>query len=152
MSTSEQDPSASSLAERFAGRWHLVSLVTTTADGEEVESLGSDPRGSIFYDQSGFMGVHLMRSDRPRFSESPAEASHAELLAAFSAFTGYCGTWTLHPEEGKVVHHVELTSSPAMDIGDELSRWYEFEGNCLTLRTAPPGSSEPHGVIVWERR
>ena len=104
---------------------------------------GDRPTGRIYYDAAGRMGAMLHQPDRPTLPENPTIEDYR---AASRGLVAYYGTYDVDPSTSRVVHHLEAASNPVW-IGTDFFRWYEFNGNRLTLRTNPTSTN----VLIWER-
>lgn len=127
--------------QRFLGSWRLVLI---DAGGKPDPNRGPHPRGMIYYDASGHMGVQIV-PDRPRPSWTGlgAPPTLEEAREAVIGFTAYYGTYTVDEKQHTVTHHRE----GALNLGTpDLVRNYEFNGDRLILT---PLNSNNH--LVWER-
>jgi hypothetical protein len=130
----------------IVGTWRLVSATQKMADGSlrPDPDLGPHPHGYITYTATGQVCTMIGSSERPRWVDgrhpTPAEAS-----AIFANMVAYCGTYTVDPAAGVVVHHVELDLSPNR-IGSDRKRFFKLSGDRLELHPAPPW---PAGVADW---
>jgi len=119
------------------GTWRLASLYGKSANEQVTYPYGENPAGMIIYTAEGTMSATLMQSGRVNFASGDAyNATPEELKAAFQSFDAYCGTYELFPEDGKVIHHVEASRLPNW-TGSEQVRFYELQGDKLTIRSAP---------------
>ena len=63
----------------------------------------------------------------------------------------YAGRYEVNAESGFIIHHIEVDAIPNR-VGSSAKRFFEFTGNRLILRPAPP---LPSGIvaylITWER-
>lgn len=119
--------------QRLPGVWQLVSWEACDATGKVVYPPGEDALGQISYDVSGRMSAQLMRQHQARFAhEDWQQASEQEKAAAWSAYFGYFGTYTIDENAGAVTHHIEGSWFPNL-IGTQQVRSYRFEGDQLVL-------------------
>lgn len=135
----------------FAGSWRLVSWENRTTDGRVTHPLGKDVSGYILYTADGHMNVAIAAGGRPRFAANDLLAGTAEEWArAAKTYASYAGTYEIG--EGEVIHHVEVSLFPNW-VGEEQRRFFEFEGDRLTLSTAPMtlAGIESRAYLVWER-
>ena len=141
---------ASDLQKKFAGSWKLISI-----EGPNPLSEGKSV-GILTYDNSGYMSVHIVRGDRPAFSNGRAKATDHEKASAFETYTAYYGTYTFEPENRVVVHHLEGSITPGQ-IGQNNIRYFELEGNRLTLSVANDGKGgrlarkDTKTHLTWEK-
>jgi hypothetical protein len=141
-------------AASLVGLWRLVRIEVRQPDGSITADpdLGPHPVGYIFYDSSGHMGVQIMNPDRPRW-KSDNEPSPDEAKLSIAGYDAYSGTYEVHPKEGYVVHHSEISLDPN-GVGEDRKRKFEMSGN--QLRLTPPPFKTVNGVLVdetliWER-
>jgi hypothetical protein len=139
----------------FAGTWELRDAFALTPDGRRLPSpLGEKVLGQIMYDAAGNMSAQLMSVGRPLFSsrsmdETPAE----EVKQAFLGFTSYWGSYRIDTAAGTVTHHVVGASAPSWPGGDQV-RYFELQGNRLTLKTPPIRGRDGVKLVqqlVWEK-
>lgn len=136
----------------LAGVWQLLAFWAQDSGGQRVYPFGREARGRLIYEANGRMAVQMMNPQRPQFpSGDPLLSSEAEVRAAFGGYTAYYGTYTVHPEEQVVVHHIEVSLLPNW-VGTEQRRHFTWDGNHLTLQ----GPLRLGGVfwevsLVWER-
>ncbi len=147
-------PQQKATRQDLLGAWKLLSVDFRRSDGTAVQYLGERPEGMLIYTADGFMSVHLMRRDRPRFATNDRLGGTLEQIrAAFQGYHGYYGTFTVDEEEQSVTHHRQGASFPNW-VGVDQKRFFLLSGNELTLRTVPLllGSHEVIGYLVWRRR
>ena len=136
----------------LVGTWRLVAATQRMADGTERPdpNTGGKPTGYIIYTATGQVCAMLGNSQRTRWAvfDRPTEA---EALAIPENMVAYCGTYTVDPPGGFVLHHIELDLSPNR-TGTDRKRFFAITGDRLVLRPAPP---LPEGVkdwtVTWER-
>ena len=137
--------------ESFLGTWRLVSFEVRTKEGQVSYPYGKDAAGYILYNEDGYMSVHIMPVGRRRFTAGDIMGGTAdEKVSAAETYIAYCGRFVV--EGDKVVHHIEVSFFPNW-IGVRQERFYEFDGDRLTLSTLPllVGGVKQTGHVVWER-
>jgi hypothetical protein len=153
------------------GLWRLLAIRAIYVDGSVApEVYGPDPVGYLSYSapvsgpDSGHMMVMFERRDRALLSGNPTSpfslesVPAAELAQAFTSFSAYAGTYTLH---GDHVHHHLTTASLPNRVGTTLVRQFSLSGDGLlaplderlTLRTPElmKGGSPLVFELVWQR-
>lgn len=142
-----QAQSGDSITKQFVGMWRLVSRTQRLADGTTRQHPNST--AYIVYTDTGHMCHLAMNPNRPKWKS--ATPTPEEALSAITGLGAYCGTVEIHPNEGFLIHHIEIERSPN-DVGGIRKRWFTFEGpNRLVLRV---DGSEPNSVVdtlVWDR-
>jgi hypothetical protein len=147
-------PVTRSAREQFFGTWKLASWKIKQANGDLSDSpLGPNALGWIMYDPAGRVSVALMRPDRPNFASNLlTEATPEEIKNGFEGYISYCGYYEVNEQERSVIHRLQLSWFPNW-VGTEQKRYFEFEGDRLTLRTPPLmmlGEAQVHSLI-WQR-
>jgi hypothetical protein len=135
--------SQSDVSDRFVGTWMLqvIEQKSETGDWHVFELLGPDPLGILTYDEHGNMAAQLTRRDR---SIPDPEGSIAELVNGFIA---YFGTYAVDTIAGTVTHH--RSAHVNAELGHlAVVRYYQFEGETLTLTVAPAQEAR----LSWKRQ
>ena len=134
---------AAAAKRRLVGNWKLVKYEIFDPSGPARP--GNFDVGRLMYDEQGEMAAHLMRSGRPR----EAATTEAARAAAYQAYLGYFGPFTIDPDKQIVVHHVVGSSRPDW-IGSEQVRYYGFPAdNTLTLSLK--SGERVTQTLTWER-
>ena len=135
------------LRQRFAGAWSLARIERRGADGELLAEPIEDRLGYIMYDDSGHMGVTIMRPGRKPYSEGGPTADEA--LSLMGTYTSYFGPFSVDEDEGHVVHHLKGSLDPR-GAGSDYRRLFMFGENTLTLQ--PPAREDGSKTfLTWER-
>ena len=146
--------SASSDAARLVGTWQLLESYSEGPAGRAAFPLGAKVIGRLNYDSAGNMAAQLMGENRKPFSaRDPREISDVEYREAFQTYTAYYGTFELDTAERTVTHHVQGATVPNWP-GNVQLRYYELEGDRLTLRTPPMrgnDGSKAVNTLVWQK-
>ena len=114
---------------RLFGFYRIESVSRRIVDGESVPA---NPYETAFviYAPSGHMAVHLMRPGREPYAGT--RPTPEEALAAVQTYGGYFGPFSVHEDEGYLVHHRIGALNPGGD-------W----GRCPTLLRADRHASHP---------
>lgn len=135
---------------RFVGFWHFDRLERRDDAGEELPVERTWVDGFIIYTASGHMAVHLVRPDRQPFAggrPTPEEAA-----AAIRSYISYFGPYTIHSDDGFLVHHRLGCWYPSC-MDTDAQRFYAFGDRTLTLM--PPARTVDGRMVqdslVWER-
>lgn len=143
------------IREHLIGTWNLISTLSMRqSDGEVKYPFGKQPVGQLMYDSAGNMSVVIMRPERPRSSiNDKSQATNEEIKSAFNGFEAYFGTYEIDEEKAIVSHKIEGSLFPNWE-GMTQTRFAEFSGNQLTLKTPPMpyGGETITGTLVWERK
>ena len=142
------DSQLTSTHRRLFGFYRIAGVERRTLAGETL-SVEQYDGGFISYMPSGHMAVHLMRPNRPMYSGTPTPQ---EALGAMRTYVSYFGPFSVHEDEGYLVHHRVGITNPG-SIGTDAQRFYELTDSTLTLR--PPvrtvDGHEVQSTISWER-
>ncbi len=135
------------------GTWKLVSFEYRSEDGEVTYPLGRDALGYLIYAPDGYMAASMMAANRPRFASADANrATIEEKAAAEDTYIAYCGPYEIRDEEGKVIHHAELSLRPNA-TGEDQERFFRLDGDRLTISSAPAlrNGKLRSAHLIWER-
>jgi hypothetical protein len=138
---------------QLIGTWKIVSAQYRRANGETLEIYGANPMGMLIYDADRYMSVQITRRNRPNFAAADRLSGTPEQVqTAFRGYLAYFGRYTIDEEHKTVTHHIEGSLLPNWNGIDQV-RYFELNGNRLTLRTPPLmiGGSEAVGYLIWER-
>ena len=143
-------PELTQTHRRLFGAYRIERVTRQTADGEAVP-IDQYEEAYILYAPSGHMSVHLMRPGRTRYSGDRPTAEEA--LTATRTYASYFGPFTVHQNEGYVVHHRIGSENPG-GTGTDAKRFYELSDTHLTLR--PPVQTDREGrrvqtALRWAR-
>jgi len=135
---------------RLLGTYRLVTTEVKDAAGKWTLTPGFNSTGYITYSDSGYMGVHIMPKDRPKFAAAQPTAEEAQ--AALRGYTAYFGPFIMNEKDQIVTHHRIGTLSPGGD--PDFKRYYDFVGNRLILTPVPAtgGKEEATNHLIWERQ
>lgn len=144
-------------AADFVGTWRLLDYSFIHEDGVIEHPWGTDVRGYLLYSAEGYMSGNLSPANdwaSRRARLTAALRAHDVRLAGRAAgrrdYIAYTGRYTV--DGNTITHHVE-TSLFSNWVGRPELRYYNFEGDTLTLRTGPVQSGK-HTIIaqlVWQR-
>jgi Lipocalin-like domain len=129
----------SDIAKRFVGAWRYVG---TSIDGKPRPNRGANPKGFIFYTESGAMAAQIA-PDRVN-PMAGAEPTPEEAKAALADYVSYFGTYSIDERAGTITHHRQASVQPG-PLTDYV-RNYEFKDDRLILR--PVNTRQE---VVWER-
>ncbi len=136
----------------LVGAWKLVSVTARDSGGNVSYPLGTNAQGVLTYHDNGRMAVQIMNPDRAKFaSNDPQLTTEPEVRAAFDGYVAYYGTYTVKPDEGIVVHHVDGALIPNW-VGSDQVRHFKLDGNRLTISgPLKLGGVDQTMSLVWER-
>ncbi len=137
----------------FAGTWSLVRSEMQVTGGEACYPLGENCQGRLMVDAQGNFAVQLMRPERPRFaSDDILRGTDEELRDAYQGYVAFWSKLTIDPALNVITYQVEGSLFPNW-VGHENLRYFELNGDCLTLKTPPflMAEREVTGVLIWQR-
>ena len=137
------DNAAADVTRQLEGEWTLVKYEMFAENGRTRP--GNYDVGRINYGERE-MSAHLMRSGRPR--EAPT--TEPERAAAYQAYLGYFGPYTIDADKQIVVHHVAGSSLPHW-IGTDQVRHYGFSSDGRQLTLSLKAGDRITQTLTWER-
>jgi hypothetical protein len=91
------------LAVQLVGTYRLVSVESTSADGEVDRPFGEDPDGFMSFTSEGYMLAVLAHHDRPTFADGDIMGgTDEERAAAFLSASAFAGRFEV--KEGRLVN------------------------------------------------
>ncbi len=134
--------------QHLFGFYRFSEITRTAADGEMLPA-DQWENAFIMYMPSGHMAVHISRPDRPAYTGSPTPA---QALRAVQTYASYFGSFSVHEDEGYLVHHRVGHLNPGQ-AGTDAQRFFELTDASLTLRPPPRAidGREVQAAIVWDR-
>ena len=135
--------------ERIVGTYARVTSEVRDENGVWSPTPGEDRHGYITYSDRGYMAVSSRDNNRTKFAGD--EPTPEEAKAAIASYSAYYGPYTVHEDEGFVVHHRVGQIDPGGEV--DAKRFYDFVGDRLILTPAPAmgGKEDATRRIVWER-
>lgn len=139
------------MPNQFVGTWRLVSWENRDDSGNVSYPFGQDAVGYLIYTEDGYMSGTLMRANRPSFAgQDILGGSLEEQARAVQSYIAYCGKYEI--QSNKVIHHISASLFPNW-VGITQERFFEFQGNQLSLSTPPllMNGKQQRGYLIWER-
>jgi Lipocalin-like domain len=139
--------------DQFIGVWKLTSFEFRLADGIVIHPMGSGVVGVLMYESSGYMALHLMEPDRPKFESGDwLRGTPEEIKAAFEGCMAYYGTFEVDEPKSMIIHHVHGSTFPNW-VGVDREQFYECSRDRLTLTTLPMtlAGEQAVGVLIFQR-
>ncbi len=143
----------SSLTQTHRSLFGVFRIESVTRETTESEPVPVDQYETayILYAPSGHMSVHLMRPGREPYAGDRPTAEEA--LLATQTYGSYFGPFSVHENDGYLVHHRVGSENPG-GSGTDARRYYELTDTHLTLR--PPVGIDSRGrrgqtALRWAR-
>jgi hypothetical protein len=133
----------------FVGTWRLLSVETRKEDGSLHRS--GKRKGYLIYSPEGYMGVSFMKEGRTEFASGDIRGGTIdEKIEAFNGYISYSGKFEVKGD--KIIHVIEVSLFPNW-IGERQERFYNIDGNILTLSTPLQyvGGMMLSSHLVWEK-
>jgi hypothetical protein len=104
---------------KLIGTWTLVSITNTGPDGKAQQTFGQGDGVLIFGANGKFIQI-LARGDLPKFASNnrntgTADENKAVVIGSLAIF----GTYTINAKDGTLVLHIDRSSYPNWDNGDQ---------------------------------
>ncbi len=135
---------------KLVGSWTLVGISNTTPDGKTSQTYGAGD-GVLVFDRSGTFVQVLARADMPKFASNNRNTGTAdENKAAVQGSLAIYGRYTVSPKDGTVTLHIDRSSYPNWNGGDQKRIVTSLSASELKWDVPAPsigGSSS----AVWKR-
>jgi hypothetical protein len=129
-------PPQPSTVNPLVGSWQLERVVAIRPNGEEtVSRWGRNPTGMITYTADGHMASQIMGDPRTKVRD-PSSPTPEESQAILGSYLAYSGTYSYDPSTRVVVHHASMSIVPT-EIGEDMPRQVELQGDRVTLTSTP---------------
>ena len=116
----------------IVGAWQLTAFVNIV-DGERVYPFGKNPQGFFTYTASGRLTIQIQNESPPAAWRSLNTASEDEGRGDASPwYVGYFGRYSVDPDAGEVIHHVE-GGTLLHYIGTDQRRPFQLDGDSLFI-------------------
>lgn len=132
--------SVGAVRQMFVGNYELVNYESFPSAGEVVPR---DYVARIMYDAYGNMAAIGMPNDLPELDRASGDERVRRGFA-------YFGTFEIDTEEGTVTHHLIGSPASARSVGEGWVRYYEFDGDLLTL-SIKNADGRITGQLTWKR-
>jgi hypothetical protein len=138
-------------AEKVLGTWKLRSYVREViATGGRHDQFGHEPDGYLGYAPDGRMYAIFTRKDRVTPPDVvPTEEEGVRMPGSMEA---HAGTYTVG--EKQVIHPIDISWNQGWTGTDQV-RFFELDGDTLTITTAPYRSyldgQEGRSILVWDK-
>jgi Lipocalin-like domain len=137
--------------DKLVGTWKLVSAVSEDlSTGQKTNIYKGTPVGFIAYSPDGRIMTVIVDADRKKPAGAVATAPEAEAL--FRSMAAYAGTYTI--KGNQVIHRPDASWNETWTGTDQV-RDYKFDGDLLSLSTAPSPSPFTGAMsvrtLVWEK-
>ncbi len=138
--SAQRADSVEAVRQMFVGNYELM---TYESFGENGDTVPRDYVGRIMYDAHGNMSAIGMPNALP---ERDRASSDGRVRRGFA----YFGKFEIDTEKGSVTHHLIGSPMAAQSVGADWVRYYEFDGDMLTLSIK---NDEGHvtGQLTWKR-
>ena len=136
------------MKDNLIGAWRLKSWTAYDDKNNKLYPLGINAQGIIIYTDDGSMSATIMNPDQ--MDHLRDGISMDSIMMGKGAYFSYAGSYCVM--DGKALHMVEVSLIPEF-IGTGQERFFEIEGNTLTIHSETPlsdGSIVKH-ILIWQR-
>lgn len=140
---------ADDASKLLVGSWKLTSWTIQIVGGDATEPFGPNPKGRAAFTPDGYAVFIIVGANR-----KPA-TNNEEAAALLKSLLVYTGKFTIDGD--KFTTKVDISGNELLTGLDQV-RFFKFEGDRLSLRTAEQVSSvgiyqgkKVVGTLTWER-
>jgi hypothetical protein len=139
-----------SIKDQLVGVWTVLWLDGVKADGTHVPLFGPNPIGREIVAANGRYLFQIMRTiNRPPFASNNRDTGTAEEnKAAVQGVVSHFGTYTVDEGERSWIVHIEGSSFPNLEGGQQKVQIIDISDDLLTWKFPAATSTNPAGGFV----
>ena len=140
----------SAFEKQIQGSWTLVSCINEQ-DGKKIDVFDPNPRGTYIITPDGRFSQILMNASLPKFaSNSRVKGTPEEYQGIVQGSVAYFGSYKVTNEKENVVMHIEGSTFPNWDGGDQ-KRIVTIMGDEMKVVNPTPTIGSGTNYIIWKR-
>ena len=142
----------SSLKEKLAGTWILVSIYDEDERAEDVDPFGTNPQGQLVFDNNGHFSFQIFGSAVKFASNDRQLGTALENGIAMQGSLAYFGTYSVDSAKLGLALHIKRSLFPNWNEADRKAS-LTLSGARLDLTSAiePSLSGSYYSHSVWKR-
>ena len=141
------------IASKITGLWTLVSVENSETDGTKTFPYGTNPKGSLFFDEKGNYAIQIYKNKRAKIiSGDKNKCTPEENASIVQGSNSHFGKYEIDETNQTITFKIETASFPNWE-GTIQKRFYTFIDNELkyVVTNTTQGGKLVTAEVVWEK-
>jgi len=141
------------IASKTTGLWALVSVENSETDGTKTFPYGTNPKGSLFFDEKGNYAIQIYKNKRAKIiSGDKNKCTPEENASIVQGSNSHFGKYEIDETNQTITFKIETASFPNWE-GTIQKRFYTFIDNELkyVVTNTTQGGKLVTAEVVWEK-
>jgi hypothetical protein len=141
------------IEKTFIGFWKLVSVENTDSEGSKTFPYGTNPKGTLFFDEKGNYAIQIYKNERQKIvSGDKNKCTPEENAAIVQGCNSHFGQYEIDSLSKTILFKIETASFPNWEETEQ-NRSYVYHNNELeyfVVNTTQGGKSVT-AKVVWKK-
>jgi len=141
------------IASKTTGLWTLVSVENSETDGTKTFPYGTNPKGSLFFDEKGNYAIQIYKNKRAKIiSGDKNKCTPEENASIVQGSNSHFGKYEIDETNQMITFKIETASFPNWE-GIIQKRFYTFIDNELkyVVTNTTQGGKLVTAEVVWKK-
>ena len=141
------------IASKITGLWTLVSVENSETDGTKTFPYGTNPKGSLFFDEKGNYAIQIYKNKRAKIiSGDKNKCTPEENASIVQGSNSHFGKYEIDETNQTITFKIETASFPNWE-GTIQKRFYTFIDNELkyVVTNTTQGGKLVTAEVVWKK-
>ncbi|MBF4517254.1 lipocalin-like domain-containing protein [Flavobacterium sp. ANB] len=141
------------ISTKIKGLWTLVSVENTDSDGTKTFPYGTNPKGSLFFDEKGNYAIQIYKNERAKIvSGDKNKCTPEENAAIVQGSNSHFGKFKIDETSKTITFKIETASFPNWE-NTEQNRFYTYMNNELkyVVTNTTQGGKSVTAEVVWKK-
>jgi len=141
------------IASKTTGLWALVSVENSETDGTKTFPYGTNPKGSLFFDEKGNYAIQIYKNKRAKIiSGDKNKCTPEENASIVQGSNSHFGKYEIDETNQTITFKIETASFPNWE-GTIQKRFYTFIDNELkyVVTNTTQGGKLVTAEVVWKK-
>lgn len=141
------------IASKITGLWTLVSVENSEMDDTKTFPYGTNPKGSLFFDEKGNYAIQIYKNKRAKIiSGNKNKCTPEENASIVQGSNSHFGKYEIDETNQTITFKIETASFPNWE-GTIQKRFYTFIDNELkyVVTNTTQGGKSVTAEVVWKK-
>ncbi|KUJ61519.1 hypothetical protein AR687_12620 [Flavobacteriaceae bacterium CRH] len=141
------------ITSKITGLWTLVSVENTQADGMKTFPYGTNPKGSLFFDEKGNYAIQIYKNERAKIiSGDKNKCTPEENAAIVQGSNSHFGKFEIDELNKTITFKIQTASFPNWEETIQ-KRFYTYTDNELkyVVTNTTQGGKSVTAEVVWKK-